>query len=105
MHPQESEKLIQKINQALLSDDPERIYLFGSPARGEADDLSDVDLVIIKQTTEPFWDRLREVTRLFSRTICFSSSLAATGSSCSLASTHDAYYIVKHENDYGCNPP
>ncbi len=38
-------------------------------ARGEADELSDVDLVIIKRTTEPFWDRLRAAARLFSGTI------------------------------------
>ena len=44
--------------------DAERIYLFGSAARGEADDLSDVDLVIIKQTTQPWLDRMPEVARL-----------------------------------------
>ena len=58
------QKLIQKINRALVSYEAERIYLFGSLARGEADELSDVDLVIIKRTGQPFWDRLREATRL-----------------------------------------
>lgn len=37
-----------------------RIYLFGSHARGEADDDSDVDLVVIKESELPFFDRLRE---------------------------------------------
>jgi predicted nucleotidyltransferase len=42
----------------------ERIYVFGSVARGEADELSDIDLVIIKETDRPFLERLREVARL-----------------------------------------
>lgn len=44
--------------------DPERIFLFGSRARGEADELSDIDLVVIKRTGAPFFDRLRDVARL-----------------------------------------
>jgi predicted nucleotidyltransferase len=70
-----SEKLIQRINEALLPYQPERIYLFGSVARGEGDELSDVDLVIIKRTTEPFWDRLREAARLFSGSIAGSADI------------------------------
>jgi predicted nucleotidyltransferase len=64
MQTSKSQKLIQKINKALVPYQAERIYLFGSLARGEADELSDVDLVIIKHTREPFWDRLREAARL-----------------------------------------
>ncbi len=59
-----AEKIIAQIHNALLSYGAERIYLFGSLARGEADELSDVDLVIIKKTDRSFWDRLREVLRL-----------------------------------------
>jgi len=69
MDSNQSEKLIQRINRAFLPYEAERIYLFGSLARGGADELSDVDLVIIKHTAEPFWDRLREASRLFSGTI------------------------------------
>ena len=50
--------------EALRRYDPERIYVFGSWARGEADELSDLDLVVIKRTTTPFLERLREVARL-----------------------------------------
>jgi predicted nucleotidyltransferase len=42
----------------------ERVDLFGSFVRGEADDLSDVDLVMIKRPAPPFWERLRELARL-----------------------------------------
>jgi predicted nucleotidyltransferase len=43
---------------------PERVYLFGSWARGEADDLSDLDIVVIKHTSAPFFERLRQVAEL-----------------------------------------
>jgi predicted nucleotidyltransferase len=42
----------------------ERIYLFGSAARGEADDLSDLDVVVILRTSLPFFDRLLALARL-----------------------------------------
>lgn len=52
------------INKALRGYKPEKVYLFGSWARDEADDLSDVDIVVIKNTSLSFFDRLREVRRL-----------------------------------------
>ncbi len=58
------EKKVQRIINCLLPYQPERLYLFGSWARGEEDELSDIDLVVIKQTSSPFFDRLREATRL-----------------------------------------
>jgi predicted nucleotidyltransferase len=75
MQAGKSQKLIQQINKALVPYQAERIYLFGSLTRGEADELSDVDLVIIKRTTEPFWDRLREAARLFSGSIAGSADI------------------------------
>jgi predicted nucleotidyltransferase len=50
--------------EALRRYDPERIYVFGSWARAEADELSDLDLVVIKRTTSPFLARMREAARL-----------------------------------------
>jgi predicted nucleotidyltransferase len=41
---------IQRLLEALERYSPERVYLFGSWARGEADELSDLDVVIIKRT-------------------------------------------------------
>jgi len=58
------QKKVQRLIKSLLPYNPERLYLFGSWARGEEDDLSDLDLVIIKQTEVPFLDRLREVASL-----------------------------------------
>ncbi len=57
-------KRIQKLIKSLLPYQPERLYLFGSWAKGEEDELSDVDIVVIKQTVTPFFDRLREVANL-----------------------------------------
>ena len=42
----------------------ERIYLFGSAARGEADELSDLDVVVILPSALPFFERLRQLARL-----------------------------------------
>jgi hypothetical protein len=38
----------------------QRIYLYGSHARGEADDDSDVDLVVIQDSGLAFFPRLRQ---------------------------------------------
>ncbi len=47
--------------QLLLQYEPERIILFGSQARGEADSHSDYDLVVIKRTDQPFLERLKDM--------------------------------------------
>jgi uncharacterized protein len=51
---------------ALRSYHPQKIILFGSWARGEADDESDLDLIIIKETPARFLDRLNDVYTLLS---------------------------------------
>ena len=55
---------ITDIIERLKSFDPEKIYLFGSWARGEQDELSDIDLVMIQKTEAHFFERLREVARV-----------------------------------------
>jgi predicted nucleotidyltransferase len=57
-------KKVSQLVKCLLPYQPERLYLFGSWAQGEEDELSDMDVVVIKQTASPFFDRLREVSRL-----------------------------------------
>ena len=39
-------------------------YIFGSVVRGEEDEYSDVDLIIIRETALPFLERVREITEL-----------------------------------------
>lgn len=43
---------------------PEKIILFGSYARGEIDEYSDMDFVVIKKTGKRFLERLIEVAKL-----------------------------------------
>ena len=49
---------------ALRGYQPRRVILFGSAARGEADARSDLDLLVIKETTEPFVARLEAMAHL-----------------------------------------
>lgn len=44
--------------------DPEQVILFGSMARGDVEEWSDLDLLIVKETTEPFPDRSVRVALL-----------------------------------------
>ena len=46
---------------------PEKIILFGSAARGEADEYSDLDIIIVKNTDERFIQRLVDVTAYLPR--------------------------------------
>lgn len=55
---------IEEIVSSLREYDPERIILFGSRARRDADEYSDLDLVVIKETEERFLDRLKRVYAL-----------------------------------------
>lgn len=52
---------LNKLIDLLRDYDPERIILFGSRARGEADEYSDYDLIVIKRTDRPFLERLQEM--------------------------------------------
>ena len=47
-----------------ISVQPQKVILFGSYADGSADEDSDIDLLIIKGTTEQFLKRLNHVRRL-----------------------------------------
>jgi predicted nucleotidyltransferase len=59
-----SKTKIRLLKESLFPYRPERIYLFGSWSREEEDELSDIDIVVIKRTTKSFFNRLRETARL-----------------------------------------
>ena len=56
-----SDPYLDTLVQLLQRYEPERIILFGSQARGEADSYSDYDIVVIKRTGRPFLDRLQDM--------------------------------------------
>ena len=56
-------KKLHRLLKQLLRYEPQRVYVFGSYARGEQDSLSDVDLVIVKETDQPFFDRIKDALR------------------------------------------
>ena len=64
MHSMSSEKSdkISRVVSSLIPYNPEKIILFGSVARGDADQYSDIDLIIIKKTNIRFIQRLVDVT-------------------------------------------
>ncbi len=61
--------IIESIRQRLLAEyAPLKVILFGSYAYGRPDQDSDIDLLIIKETTQGFIDRWVEVQRLLTGT-------------------------------------
>ena len=46
--------------------DPEKIILFGSAARGDTDEYSDIDLIVIKETDQRFVQRLVDISEFIS---------------------------------------
>ncbi len=52
---------LDKLVRLLLPYEPERIILFGSQARGEANIYSDYDVIVIKRTDRPFLERLHDM--------------------------------------------
>ena len=55
---------VKRVVECIKRYDPEKIILFGSAARGETDEYSDLDFVVIKKTKQRFIRRLIEVAEL-----------------------------------------
>lgn len=55
---------IERLRAALAEYGAERAIVFGSYARGDWDELSDVDLVILKRTDAPYFRRLADLAPL-----------------------------------------
>ncbi|MGH7901037.1 MAG: nucleotidyltransferase domain-containing protein [Thermodesulfobacteriota bacterium] len=54
---------MERLVECLRRYNPERIIIFGSYARGDSDEFSDIDVVVIKKTEKRFIERLIEVAR------------------------------------------
>ncbi|NLI32944.1 MAG: nucleotidyltransferase domain-containing protein [Deltaproteobacteria bacterium] len=59
-------ELRERVTEIFAPFDPLRIILFGSHARGQADEESDIDLIIVYDTTKKFLDRLEELYEFWS---------------------------------------
>ncbi len=55
---------VQRAVQRLIAYEPEQIILFGSRARGDAHEFSDIDLIIVKETETPGRERVLECREL-----------------------------------------
>ena len=61
--------LIDRVLAGLMDYDPEKVILFGSYARGDFDEFSDIDLIVIKNTEQRFFQRLVEVMAFVPREV------------------------------------
>ena len=62
--PARFQEELERILQSLRPYGPQKVILFGSFARGDDHGLSDVDLLIVKETDRPFVERIGEVLAL-----------------------------------------
>jgi predicted nucleotidyltransferase len=56
-----SDPRLRRLVSLLMAYQPEKILLFGSHARGQADEFSDYDILVIKRTESSFLERLQEM--------------------------------------------
>ena len=56
-------KVISQLVESLKEYDPEQLLLYGSWARDEEDEMSDIDIVVVKATEKPFLERLSEAAQ------------------------------------------
>lgn len=62
------EKKIKEITNKIVREfDPEKVILFGSYAWGKPGPDSDVDLFVVKETSDPSLKRIEKLDRIFSR--------------------------------------
>jgi predicted nucleotidyltransferase len=55
---------VKRVIECIKKYKPEKIILFGSYVRGESDEYSDLDFVVVKKTKRRFLERLIEVAKL-----------------------------------------
>ncbi len=55
---------VERVIESIKRYEPEKIIAFGSYVRGETDEYSDLDFVVIKKTDKRFLERLIEVAKL-----------------------------------------
>lgn len=61
----EFEKELKGLIRSLMPYQPEKIILFGSFARNDFHEGSDIDIIIIKETSKRFLDRIGDILALY----------------------------------------
>lgn len=60
-----NKKILNRKLQQIINDlkpySPEKVILYGSQSRGDAGKYSDIDLLVIKKTNQPRWQRIKEL--------------------------------------------
>ena len=67
--PSRIDRRVDRVVDSLMAYGPEKIILFGSVARGDADEFSDIDLIIVKKTETRFIQRQVDATNLVPKDI------------------------------------
>ncbi len=65
-HGQMNKVLKRLVNVLKENYKPEKVILFGSYAYGKPSETSDIDLLIIKETDKPFFQRLTDLRKIVS---------------------------------------
>ena len=60
MKPEKLDKLDDIVKRLIDAYEPQKVILFGSRARGDCVESSDIDLIVITETDKPFIKRLRD---------------------------------------------
>ena len=67
--PSNGPSKVDRVVDSLMAYEPEKIILYGSVARGDDDEYSDIDLIIVKKTETRFIQRQVDATNLVPRDI------------------------------------
>jgi len=70
---------IDRLVAGLMGYQPQKIILFGSVARGETDEFSDIDLIVIKETKERFIQRLLDIAAYLPRDVAIDALVYTPG--------------------------
>ena len=63
LSPAATQAMLDRVIACLAGYDPQQVWLFGSYARGDYHAASDLDLLIIKETGQPYTERAADVWR------------------------------------------
>ncbi|MEK7193888.1 MAG: nucleotidyltransferase domain-containing protein [Patescibacteria group bacterium] len=93
MNPSVKEKIdIDELTREIVKEyEPEKIILFGSQARGDIDEYSDLDLILVKKTEKRFVERLVDPILL---------KILPVGTDCFVYTPEEFEQMTENENPF-----